>query len=644
MRHAPLIGVLGTLLVSLTSAGEYGCSTSTSLPTPPVQQVGGAGGTTSTATGGVPATTTSSSRGGSTAATGGAPSATGGATACAATQTKCPSGCVDTTSDHDNCGSCGTACGATQVCNSGVCGCPLNAAQDAGTDAGPATLWTQCGSQCVDELSSNTNCGVCYNVCAPKRCISGQCGCLSTDVTCGTDGACFDPLTNSAHCGDLSTTDQATICANACSTNYDCIQGKCVLSCANHGLTDCGTGTCIDTTKDVNNCGGCSTVCPNQAAITCINSACVCGASIATRCGDLCVDITSDNRYCGNCSTACPASYSCQSSTCACLSPSIECSGTCYDPTSDSNHCGDCNTVCGTNFRCVASACVCNPNLNLCAGVCVNYQTDPANCGGCGAACGAGQSCTAGSCQCAAGFDLCGASCFNFQTDATHCGNCTTSCSASQSCISGACKCGNGPTGNALTACGQACVDAQNDATNCGGCGTMCTPKQMCQGGKCITSWVDVKSVIQADSTQQSQLYIDIEVCNASGASLALNGYSLKYWYTEDGASETQMTAVDYAGGATLTATASLLDPSAFRVKATSVMVVTFGATTLAAGACTGTIQLRIYAQNYVCCYGPQAGDYSYLAGTTLADNQNITAYNPQGLLVWGLEPAPAPQ
>ena len=75
------------------------------------------------------------------------------------------------------------------------------------------------------------------------------------------------------------------------------------------------------------------------------------------------------------------------------------------------------------------------------------------------------------------------------------------------------------------------------------------------------------------------------------------------------------------------------------RVNATSVMVVTFGATTLSAGACTATIQLRIYAQNYACCYAAQAGDYSYQAGA-LADNQNITAYNAQGLLIWGLEPA----
>ncbi len=72
-------------------------------------------------------------------------------------------------------------------------------------------------------------------------------------------------------------------------------------------------------------------------------------------------------------------------------------------------------------------------------------------------------------------------------------------------------------------------------------------------------------------------------------------------------------------------------------------MVVTFGATTLSAGACTNTIQTRVYSgATYACCFKAQAGDYSYQAGT-MADNQNITAYNAQGLLIWGLEPALTP-
>ncbi len=186
-------------------------------------------------------------------------------------------------------------------------------------------------------------------------------------------------------------------------------------------------------------------------------------------------------------------------------------------------------------------------------------------------------------------------------------------------------------------------MNTQNDAQNCNGCGKTCTPTQMCQGGQCRTSVIQVESSIQPDPTslnQFSQLYINFVVCNASGSSLNLNGYTLKYWYTEDGASQTQQTAIDYNGGVPVTAAASFLPSDALRTDATSVMVVTFGSTTLNAGACTSTIQTRIYSgTTYVCCFGPQAGDYSYQAGA-LAPNEKITAYNAQGLLIWGLEPA----
>jgi hypothetical protein len=615
MRHTALTRVIVTFVAAATLAGAFGCSNSTLQPLaiPDTSTEGGAGGMSS-GTGGATVT-----EGGGTSSPGGA--STGGATAvvCLATETKCDGVCADLLSDAANCGACGSACTPTQVCSAGQCACP-------------AENPDVCGARCVNLQKTTTDCGECYHGCSPLRCIEGACGCRDTDITCKVNNtdSCFDPMTDSTHCGN---------CETACPTNYDCIQGECALSCANHKLTDCSTGVCIDTTKDVNNCGACGTVCPNPAAITCKNSQCVCGNPIATRCGELCVDVSNDTRYCGNCDTKCKAGEICSSGVCMCSPTSITCSGVCTDPTGDSNHCGDCNTVCGSTFHCASSACVCNTGLTFCSGKCPDTQTDPKNCGGCGAACGAGQSCTAGKCECDTGMSKCGSICVDEQTDSAHCGDCTTTCSASQTCIGGQCACGDG-----LLACGQACVDAQNDAQNCGACGKTCTATQMCQGGKCITSVVQVKSQNQADATQQGQLYVNLNICNVSTAALNLAGYSLKYWYTEDGASVAQLVSIDFTAYAGVTGSAVLLDLSAARVKATSVLTVKFGTTSpaLAAGACTGTIQIRVYAQNYVCCYGPQAGDYSY-GGTTLAANQNITAYNAQGLLIWGLEPAPAP-
>jgi hypothetical protein len=584
----------------------------------------------------------------------GGTSATTGTSACRALLTLCDGTCVITGTAHDHCGACDNACGATEICLGGVCRCPAN---NSNADAGPVTKYESCTEgQCVDLQSSITNCGACNNGCAPKRCIQGTCGCASTDMLCNgpvecavTDSSCIanatcvDPLTSKDHCGS---------CGTQCGPYQECVQGACVLNCAASNLTECD-GKCVDTQNNsatgtsgvVENCGGCGISCPTSR-FQCKSGACVCSAAavLATvaHCtdptlGDLCVDTATDPRFCGNCQTACASGRVCQNSQCVCSSTATQCGSICYDVTSDSNHCGDCNTVCGVGEHCSSGTCVCTAPLASCAGRCADYLTEAANCGGCGNACGKGQSCTAGKCPCSTGMDLCGGSCFDFQTDASHCGNCTTACASSQICKAGNCACDNG-----LTACGQSCVDAQNDATNCGVCGKTCAATQMCQGGACVASILKVQSAGQADS--QQTLSLNISVCNASGSSLSLNGVSLKYWYTEDGAAVEQVASVDYVAGLSPapTASATLLDLSAYRDKASSVLQVTFGSNTLAANACTGAVQISVHPQDYVGTYAAQSGDYSYSAATTLTDNPNITAYDSKGMLIWGVEPVPA--
>ena len=65
----------------------------------------------------------------------------------------CGGTCTFTATDPRNCGGCGIACGAGQICNGGRCGCP------SGTSA--------CGNACVDLSSASQNCGRCGNVCPP---------------------------------------------------------------------------------------------------------------------------------------------------------------------------------------------------------------------------------------------------------------------------------------------------------------------------------------------------------------------------------------------------------------------------------------------------------------------------------------------
>ena len=76
----------------------------------------------------------------------------------------CGDTCVDTLSAHDNCGMCGHACGAAEVCGNGTCGasCPGNQ--------------TECNNVCSDTTTDAMNCGGCGMACSANNvCVDSQC-------------------------------------------------------------------------------------------------------------------------------------------------------------------------------------------------------------------------------------------------------------------------------------------------------------------------------------------------------------------------------------------------------------------------------------------------------------------------------------
>lgn len=189
--------------------------------------------------------------GGSSGASGSGGKAGGGAM-CAAGLTTCPgsTACVNTVSDFNNCGSCGTTCATSQTCSSGVCSCtaPL----------------TACGAACVSTVSDAANCGACGTVCgATQVCSQGACSndCAAGELKC--DQSCVNAQTDPLNCG---------FCTNACGGGQSCTNGVC--GCPT-GQTTCG-GACVDTQSNAANCGACGTVCP--AGQTC--SAGVCSGGI----------------------------------------------------------------------------------------------------------------------------------------------------------------------------------------------------------------------------------------------------------------------------------------------------------------------------------------------------------------------------
>jgi len=72
----------------------------------------------------------------------------------------CTTGCADLVGDVDNCGSCGTACGAELACSNGTC-------------CGAAELG--CRGACIDPLTHPDNCGACGIPCASGICQAGVC-------------------------------------------------------------------------------------------------------------------------------------------------------------------------------------------------------------------------------------------------------------------------------------------------------------------------------------------------------------------------------------------------------------------------------------------------------------------------------------
>jgi len=95
---------------------------------------------------------------------------------CSGGLTACGSTCIDTSSDPNNCGSCGHHCPPDAACVNGTCVCSLGN--------------TACGGICTNLLIDNNNCGSCGHVCPPDSvCENATCACLT--VVCG--GHCCPP-------------------------------------------------------------------------------------------------------------------------------------------------------------------------------------------------------------------------------------------------------------------------------------------------------------------------------------------------------------------------------------------------------------------------------------------------------------------
>ncbi|MDP3275777.1 MAG: hypothetical protein Q8Q09_11315 [Deltaproteobacteria bacterium] len=448
--------------------------------------------------------------------------------ACAAGLTLCNGECVNSQTDLQNCGSCGTACpaaGPSQAvaCLAGTCRSTCEAGFDDCTMA----------PGCETNLGTSTeHCGRCNSRCslpnATARCTTATCdiaSCATGFANCDGDvsNGCETSVTSISNCGACG-----TVCSFANATPV-CTAGACGLGTCLPGFADCdrnranGCETQLNTTS---NCGACGMACSGatpfcDAAMGRCASGCT---APAVRCGATCVDVASSSANCGTCGNNCSyanASGTCASSVCtlgACGTGFGNCDGNAANGcetnlNTNAQYCGACGTRCA--FANAAAGCVggicsigtCSAGFGNCDGNAANgcetsTTTSTVHCGMCGRACSfanAAASCAAGTCvmgACAAGFANCDGLAANgcetnLNTSATSCGACGTRCSfanASASCAAGVCSIGacNVGFGNCDGLATNGCeMDVTSSRLHCGRCGLRCPLGSVCFDGLC---------------------------------------------------------------------------------------------------------------------------------------------------------------
>lgn len=188
-------------------------------------------------------------------------------------QVVCGSACADLQKDPGNCGACGKACAAGELCSLGTCA----------TSCGGGTM--QCGQSCTLLKDDPQNCGACGTACPNTEvCAAGKCAstCGVAQTICG--GNCVDTKTDNANCG---------ACQHACASGEVCGNSVCAVSCqaglslckapvTDGGVSDASTDAqadgglgfpyCAHLQTDNANCGACGVVCPSGQK--CSNGAC----------------------------------------------------------------------------------------------------------------------------------------------------------------------------------------------------------------------------------------------------------------------------------------------------------------------------------------------------------------------------------
>lgn len=157
-------------------------------------------------------------------------------------------------------------------------------------------------------------------------------------------------------------------------------------------------------------------------------------------------------------------------------------------------------------------------------------------------------------------------------------------------------------------------------------------------GGSTGTGAVKVQYKNSDSSTTDNQIRLGLQVVNTGSAPIDLSTVKVRYWFTSDGGPSTFGTYCDYAALGSSNITHKVVAVSSPKTGADRYLEVGFtgGAGTLAAGASTGELQLRLNKSDW--SNFNESNDYSRATNTAYADSSKVGAYV-AGALAWGVEP-----
>jgi hypothetical protein len=373
--------------------------------------------------------------------------------------------------DPANCGACGNACAADQVCSRGAC---------ASTCAADTVA---CSGACVDLMTDVDHCGACGNICTSANgspaCVNGACTVAACDAGFYANGTTCQACAAACSAGQYQTAD----CTST--TNRSC--ASCTV------IANCAAETCTTSAAQV--CTACSAgfYLSGNACVACSTGACPSGEYQTAACS-----ATAD-RTCA----ACTAIANCTAATCTTSSDQV-CS------------------ACGVGNYASGGTCL------ACSGACAPGQYQASACGATAdrtcASCTAIPNCTAATCTtsadqvcaaCDAGFFLSGNACVACSSGACPSGqyqsaacsatadrtcaactaiaNCTAAtCTTASDQVCSACSAGNYASGGTCHACSGACASGQYQASACGAttdrtC-AVCAAVSTCAAVTCTTS------------------------------------------------------------------------------------------------------------------------------------------------------------